>query len=439
MQRAWGWVQLGSQKAKTLGLSSSNAFQQTFAGATVTVYQAGTLTPATIYSDNLLTPLSNPFTADATGFWDFYAANGRYDVSLSGGGIVGTITYADLLLSDFGSSGAITSINALTANAQTIVVGTGGSDFNVVSSGSVHTLNLPTADSSHRGALSSADWSTFNAKQPPITASAPLVLAAGALSITLPLTIGQGGTGQVTAAAAFNALSPLTTKGDLLVTNGSASTRLAAGTNGQILSADSTQGVGLKWITDPFSGLSIPLTVPNGGTGLTAGTSGGVPYFSGAAALASSALLVAGNPVLGGGAGAAPSTTGPATSYNGQALVGNGLAAVVFSSQVQTNQTSSHSAQVLLTAPNAGNYRVTYYLFTGSVADGTATAQVSFGWTDSVGAKTNTPLAALALASAANQSSSYLAQIASGNLTYTVTYSAGAGGNYNLLIVVERL
>jgi hypothetical protein len=439
MQRAWGWGQLGSQVVRTLGISSSTKVQQTFASCTVTVYVSGTLNLATIYSDNLLTPLANPFTADATGAWAFYAANGRYDVSLSGGGIIGTITYPDLLLSDFGASGAIASINALTAAAQTIVVGTGGSDFNIVSSGSVHTLNLPTASASKRGLLASADWSTFNGKQAPISVSAPVTLAANVIGLAIPLTILQGGTGQVTAAAAFSALSPLTTKGDLLV-YGSASARLPAGTNGQILSADSTQALGVKWITDPYSSLTIPLTVANGGTGLVAGTSGGIPAYTGATTLVSSALLVAGNPVLGGGAGAAPSTTGPATSYNGQILAGNGLVTAVFSSQVQTNSTTTQTAQILLTAPPAGNYLVTYYLFTGSVSDGTATARINFGWTDSVGAKTlGTQPAALALAAAANQSNSYLVPIASGNLTYTLTYVAGAGGNYNLLIVVVRL
>lgn len=59
----------------------------------------------------------------------------------------------------------ITAINSLTGAAQTIGVGTSGTDFAVSSSGTAHTLNLPTASASKRGALSSADWSTFNGKQ----------------------------------------------------------------------------------------------------------------------------------------------------------------------------------------------------------------------------------------------------------------------------------
>lgn len=55
------------------------------------------------------------------------------------------------------------------------------------------------------------------------------------------------------------------------------------------------------------SGLSGPISVPNGGTGLAAGTSGGVPYFSSTTTMASSGALTANLPVIGGGAGAAPS------------------------------------------------------------------------------------------------------------------------------------
>jgi hypothetical protein len=56
-----------------------------------------------------------------------------------------------------------------------------------------------------------------------------------------------------------------------------------------------------------YSGTALP--VANGGTGLTAGTSGGVLYYSAAGALASSAALAASSLVVGGGAGVAPATT----------------------------------------------------------------------------------------------------------------------------------
>jgi hypothetical protein len=59
--------------------------------------------------------------------------------------------------------------------------------------------------------------------------------------LTGTLGIGNGGTGQTTAGAAFNALSPITTAGDLIIGNGTNSaTRLGIGTNGYILQSNGT-------------------------------------------------------------------------------------------------------------------------------------------------------------------------------------------------------
>jgi hypothetical protein len=59
----------------------------------------------------------------------------------------------------------MTALNGLSADVQTISTGTTGSDFNVVSSGTDHQFNLPTASATNRGALSTTDWSAFNGKQ----------------------------------------------------------------------------------------------------------------------------------------------------------------------------------------------------------------------------------------------------------------------------------
>lgn len=59
--------------------------------------------------------------------------------------------------------------------------------------------------------------------------------------LTGTLGIANGGTGQTTASAAFNALSPVTTTGDLIIGNGSNSaTRLAIGSNGTVLTSNGT-------------------------------------------------------------------------------------------------------------------------------------------------------------------------------------------------------
>ncbi|HTD23739.1 MAG TPA: hypothetical protein VK738_13860 [Terriglobales bacterium] len=53
-------------------------------GATITVKLAGTNTNATIYSDDGVTTKSNPFSADSLGHFDFYAASGKYDITITG-------------------------------------------------------------------------------------------------------------------------------------------------------------------------------------------------------------------------------------------------------------------------------------------------------------------------------------------------------------------
>jgi hypothetical protein len=62
-------------------------------------------------------------------------------------------------------STGVNAINGLTAQVQNLATGTAGTDFGISSTGSTHTFNLPTASAANRGALSSADWSTFNGKQ----------------------------------------------------------------------------------------------------------------------------------------------------------------------------------------------------------------------------------------------------------------------------------
>lgn len=68
--------------------------------ATITVYDAGTATPSTIYADaGGVTPLANPFSTDAIGRFQFYAATGKYDVQVSGAGIT-TYKIQNVSLSD---------------------------------------------------------------------------------------------------------------------------------------------------------------------------------------------------------------------------------------------------------------------------------------------------------------------------------------------------
>jgi len=67
-------------------------------GAQVNVYLAGTTTPATIYSDNGVTLLANPFAADGLGGFFFRASNGLYKTVVSYKGA--TYTKDNILLFD---------------------------------------------------------------------------------------------------------------------------------------------------------------------------------------------------------------------------------------------------------------------------------------------------------------------------------------------------
>lgn len=62
------------------------------------------------------------------------------------------------------------------------------------------------------------------------------------------------------------------------------------------------------------AGWTGQLSVARGGTGLSAGTSGGIPYFNSTSTMASSGALGSGQLVLGGGAGASPTVLSCATA-----------------------------------------------------------------------------------------------------------------------------
>jgi hypothetical protein len=114
-----------------------------------------------------------------------------------------------------------------------------------------------------------------------------------AAGLSTTLAIGSGGTGQTTASAAFNALSPITTTGDLILGNGTNSaTRLAIGANGYLLSSNGTTA---SWQPAPAGGVT---TFAGGTTGLTP------------ASATSGAISLAGTLVVGNGGTGATTLTG---------------------------------------------------------------------------------------------------------------------------------
>jgi len=104
----------------------------------------------------------------------------------------------------------MTALNGLSADVQTISTGNTGTDFNVVSSGTDHQFNLPTASATTRGALSTTDWSAFNGKQAALvsgtnikTVNGNSLLGSGNVNIGPKLLGWSGGLGTTTSGTAI--------------------------------------------------------------------------------------------------------------------------------------------------------------------------------------------------------------------------------------------
>jgi hypothetical protein len=77
-------------------------------GGSVLITAAGSVTPSTIYSDNGSTVVANPLTTDANGYFEFFAADGTYDIRVNG-----TLAYTDVLIVD-----ALTGLNGRPTNSE---------------------------------------------------------------------------------------------------------------------------------------------------------------------------------------------------------------------------------------------------------------------------------------------------------------------------------
>lgn len=120
------------------------------------------------------------------------------------------------------------------------------------------------------------------------------ITSSGTLTLTGTLAVANGGTGQTTAAAAFNSLAPTTTLGDLIYASGAATnTRLGGNTTTtpkylrQV--GDGVNSAAPTWTQPAISELSGTATVSQGGTG--AGTLTGLLRGNGTSAITGGALV----------------------------------------------------------------------------------------------------------------------------------------------------
>lgn len=94
--------------------AGSSSVLRVLDAATCTVYVSGTTTLATLYSDNGVSPLANPFLSSSTGQVSFYATNGLYDLVVTKTGYE-TVAISAIELDDLLASSGSNSVGYLPA------------------------------------------------------------------------------------------------------------------------------------------------------------------------------------------------------------------------------------------------------------------------------------------------------------------------------------
>jgi hypothetical protein len=189
-------------------------------------------------------------------------------VGMTGDGIVFSSTVSN---SPITSSGTLVP-QLLTQTANTVLAGPGSGPAATPTFRALAPADLPaTISSSTTGnagtatALASTptqcgsnNWATGISTGGNANCSQP-----GFSNLSGTATISQGGTGQTTASAAFNALSPLTTEGDLQYYHSNSNARLGIGTNNQCLTSNGTDPVWGSCATGTGTVTSVGLSMPS--------------------------------------------------------------------------------------------------------------------------------------------------------------------------------
>lgn len=168
-----------------------------------------------------------------------------------------------------------------------------------------------------------------------------------AANVTGTVAIINGGTGQTTASAAFNALSPITTTGDLIIGNGTNSaTRLGIGANGYVLTSNGTTA---SWVAGG-----------GGGSGTVTSVAASVPSFL---SIAGSPITTSGTLAISYSGTALPIANGgtalTTTPTNGQLLIGNGTGYTLSTLTAGSNITITNASGGITIASTGGGSGIT--------------------------------------------------------------------------------
>jgi fibronectin-binding autotransporter adhesin len=247
----------------TLGLDGSLTNERVLtAGTNISISDGGAngnLTVATVNNPSFSTSVTSPlFTG--TGAVTIASTGGANALTLNSGS--GTIVLGASTLQRTATGTTTINLND-TANTTLAITNSGtgvasltveggatlGANLNITAGGATITGNSTiTGTLSSLTGLTSSGTITFSGLNTAgmVTTNASGVLSTGAVDrnsatyFNTALSIANGGTGATTSQAAINALSQLTTEGDLLFRNATNSTRLARGTNGQCLVSNAT-------------------------------------------------------------------------------------------------------------------------------------------------------------------------------------------------------
>jgi len=198
------------------------------------------------------------------------------------------------------------------------------------------------------------------------------VVLADTASISLPLSVAQGGTSGTTQSAARLGIG-ISAFGDTLVTTANATTA-----RGVLFAAASGANSDITSLT----GLTTPLSAPQGGTGFASYAVGDILYASTTTALSKLADVATGNSLISGGVGVAPSW--------GKIGLGTHVSGILPTANGGTNLTS-------FTSGGAVYATSTSVLTTGTLpATAGGTGQASYAVGDLLYASTTTALSKLA-------------------------------------------